>query len=240
VILILTMAGKYQRFVDEGYKTPKYLLPWGGRVILWTILQELRQAGNFTEIFLVANSRDESFMPHVRAIMESMEIPVQNLVLIGDTRGQAETASIGLEAIGKSNLASGVPIAFHNVDTILYRRNFQFLEDLLSKSDGYIDVFGSSNKNYSFVLADNNNQVMEIAEKIVISDMATSGFYAFANANTYQKSYVKGEDIYISSIYKKIIARDGKVIVGEKCKEADTVVLGTPSEYFNASLLQWT
>ena len=36
--LILTMAGKYSRFVNEGYKIPKYLLPWSNHTILSEIL----------------------------------------------------------------------------------------------------------------------------------------------------------------------------------------------------------
>ena len=43
--LILTMAGRYSRFVNEGYRIPKYLLPWGNKPILSEILYELNKDG---------------------------------------------------------------------------------------------------------------------------------------------------------------------------------------------------
>ena len=96
--LILTMAGKYQRFIDEGYRIPKYLLPWGDKTILHTIIHELNKDKYFENIFLIANKRDEIYMPHVRMINRSLGIPSENLILISDTIGQVHTA---YEAISK-------------------------------------------------------------------------------------------------------------------------------------------
>lgn len=234
--LILTMAGKAKRFADEGYKTPKYLLPWGSRTILWTILAELKKGGAFTDVFLVANHRDEAFMPHVRAIMKEHEINRANLVLVHDTKGQAETAMLGLEAALKAGKNGPTPVVFHNVDTVLYGRDVKQVAEALKKADGYVDVFGSNNRAYSYVLVDDKGKVREIAEKIVVSNLATSGFYGFASADLFKKHFDRATDVYISSVYKKIVAGGGSVVVSEKHKETDTVVLGTPTEYLSASL----
>ena len=53
--LIITMAGRYSRFVDEGYKMPKYLLPWGDKSILNEIILELNKHSDFDNIYLIAN-----------------------------------------------------------------------------------------------------------------------------------------------------------------------------------------
>jgi dTDP-glucose pyrophosphorylase len=239
VILILTMAGRYQRFADEGYKTPKYLLPWGERVILWTILSELRKGDHFSDVFLIANQRDTNFMPHVRAILEDHGIPRDRLTLIGDTRGQAETAALGLAAVEKARPGAQAPVVFHNVDTILYRRDLKQVATSLKSVEGFIDVFGSNNRNYSYVLTDQKGMVCEIAEKIVVSDLATSGFYGFASADVFRKHYDRAADLYISAVYKRLIAAGGRVVIGPKHQESDTVVLGTPAEYINASLVSF-
>lgn len=231
--LILTMAGKAKRFADEGYKTPKFLLPWGARTILWSILSELKKGSAFDKIFLIANQRDEAFMPHVYAIMKEHEIPRAHLALIHDTKGQAETALLGLEHAAK-NGATG-PVVFHNVDTVLYGRDLKQVADALKKNDGYVDVFGSNNRAYSYVLIE-NGKVREIAEKIVVSNLATSGFYGFASAELFKKHFDRNSDVFISAVYKKLVAAGGTVVVGEKHKETDTVVLGTPTEYLSASL----
>lgn len=240
MILILTMAGRQQRFADQGYKTPKYLLPWGDRTILWTILDQLKKDGSFSDVFLVANTRDDAFMPHVRAIMHDRGIDKSNLVLVGDTRGQAETALRGLEAAEKSKKGAAGPIVFHNVDTILYGRDLKKVGDALKRADGYVDVFGSNNREYSYVLVDDKGFVKEIAEKIVVSTLATSGFYGFASGSAFKKQYTPADDVYISSVYKKIIAGGGAVVVSEKHKEADTIVLSNPTEYVGASLLTFS
>jgi NDP-sugar pyrophosphorylase family protein len=234
------MAGRQQRFADQGYKTPKYLLPWGDRTILWTILNELKKDQAFSDVFLVANTRDEAFMPHVRSIMQDHAIDKASLVLVGDTRGQAETALRGLEAAEKSKKGAAGPIVFHNVDTILYGREMKRVSDALKRFDGFIDVFGSNNREYSYVLVDDKGFVQEIAEKIVVSTLATSGFYGFANASVFKKNYSAADDVYISSVYKKIIAGGGSVVVSEKHKEADTIVLSNPTEYVGASLLTFS
>ncbi len=239
MILILTMAGRYQRFADEGYKMPKYLLPWGERTILWTILSELVRDGAFHDIHLVGNHRDEGFMPHVRAIMRDCGIDRKNLRLVADTSGQAETASLGIEMLHESQRTAEVPIVFHNVDTILYGRNIGMVATALGTVDGYVDVFSSSDHAYSYVLADDNRRVLEIAEKIVVSGMATSGFYGFANADMFSSHFDPSADRYISSVYKRMIDSRRIVAIGETHDETDTIVLGTPNDYLNASLLRF-
>lgn len=238
MILVLTMAGRYQRFKDEGFKTPKYLLPWGDRTILSVILSELWEGGVFSDVLLVANYRDEAYMPHVRAVMRRHGIADANLILTHDTSGQAETAMIGVTAVKRLIGDRDVGIVFHNIDTILCGRNYQSLQQGLAQADGYIDVFHSNNRNYSYVLVDGDRRVFEIAEKIVVSDLATSGLYGFKNAHVFEQFYHPGEDLYISAIYKRMITGGRVVRVGEAHHESDTIVLGTPDEYMNASLLR--
>ena len=125
MILILTMAGRYTRFVAEGYLFPKYLLPWSDKTILSTIIYEMKKGDAFSDLILVANIGDEIYMPHVRAIMRSYDIDIHNLFLIHDTEGQAETALMGINNIEKNKGELKEPIVFHNIDTILYKRNFE-------------------------------------------------------------------------------------------------------------------
>ena len=48
--LILTMAGKYSRFKNEGFRLPKFLLPWGDKSILSEILSEM--SPHFNNVYL--------------------------------------------------------------------------------------------------------------------------------------------------------------------------------------------
>jgi NDP-sugar pyrophosphorylase family protein len=233
--LILTMAGRYSRFVNEGYRMPKYLLPWGSKTLLSEIITELDKDHVFRNIFLIANKRDEIYMPHVRQILKSLGKPVENLILISDTSGQAETANNAIINIQNNHGKLIGPIIFHNIDTILYKRDLSGLQNILSKYSAYIDVFKSSNHSYSYVLTE-NKIAKSIAEKIVISDKATSGLYGFSNTDKFFEFYTK-EDIYISNLYKKMIQRKEQIIVSDMHDENDTIVLGTPSEYLTAAYI---
>jgi len=125
MILILTMAGHYQRFKDAGFNVPKYLLPWGAQTILSKILHEIINADDIDEIVLVCNSRDKAFMPHVRALMSQLGVDPNNLIMVNDTKGQAHTAMLGVLEIVKNPANCGKPIIFHNIDTILLNRNLK-------------------------------------------------------------------------------------------------------------------
>ena len=225
--LILTMAGKYKRFREEGYRIPKYLLPWGKRSILGTILMQMNKNNTFDNIYLVANKKDEDYATHIENIIDGEDIPLQNLFFIDDTETQTETAHVSLKKIQTTD-----HIAFHNIDTILYNRNFSSVDQLLNKCDGVIDVFKSSNHKYSYVLT-KNNVVTLIKEKMVISDKATSGFYAFSSPHIFQKYYKDQE--YISDLYLDMILDECTIRTTDLHSEKDTIVLGTPEEYMSNS-----
>ena len=84
-------------------------------------------------------------------------------------------------------------------------------------------------------LLDDAIKVIDVAEKILISDMATSGMYGFKNSDTFEKNYIHKKDLYISSIYETMIQNGLSISVSSLHLELDTVVLGTPEEYLNAS-----
>ena len=233
--LILTMAGRYSRFIDEGYRIPKYLLPWGSNSILEEIIIQLNDSEIISKVFLTANKRDEIYMPHVRNILRTLNIPTENLFLIEDTSGQVETAYLSLENIKKIFGQINGPIIFHNIDTILYERDLSQLKHDLEYCDGYIDIFKSSNHNYSYVLT-KNDTVQSIAEKVLISNSATSGMYAFSDSEKFLKCY-SGDEIYISELYNKMLVLGDNIKTSKVHNEKNTVVLGTPSEYLMASYL---
>jgi dTDP-glucose pyrophosphorylase len=236
MILILTMAGLYSRFTAAGYKFPKYLLPWGDKPILSKILHELSADKALSDVLLVGNVRDESYVPHVHAILRAHRIAVGNLVWIKDTKGQAETAMLGLQHLESVKPSYRGPVVFHNIDTILYGRKLQQARAALVEHAGWIDVFRSSNHSYSYVLVDEQGRLQEIAEKIVISNLATSGLYGFSSLAMYRDNYDPEQDQYVTSVYKRMISRGQSVLIGPVHSENDTVVLGTPTEYINASI----
>lgn len=234
--LILTMAGRYSRFTNAGYKLPKYLLPWGNKTILAKILSEMKKDSSFEGIYLIANKKDMDYAPHILATMNALSIHQENLIFIADTSGQAQTAAIGIEKALSKGLPKDAGIVFHNVDTILYGRDYSQISNNLQANDAFIDIFSSHNQQYSYVILNENQLVEDLAEKKVVSELATSGMYGFKSANQFFQYYDSQSDIYITDIYKKMLLEGLKISVSPLHSEKDTVVLGTPEEYIQKSV----
>jgi choline kinase len=63
--LVICMAGKNTRFHDLGYELPKYLLPIGGKTLIYKILENLNRDKIFQNIYLIPHERDRHFYPEL-------------------------------------------------------------------------------------------------------------------------------------------------------------------------------
>jgi len=229
------MAGVYRRFRTAGYTLPKYLLPWQGGTILSTILRTMFVENGFTSLTLVGNQRDAAFRPQVEAILRAYQCDPAALLLIGDTAGQAETALIGVEELDRRLRPGDRRVIFHNIDTILQGRDYARIAADLETSAGFIDTFPANSPAYSYVECDEEGRVTRIAEKIVISNQATTGLYGFASMDQYREAYAQGAwsagENYISAIYQAYLDQRLTIRAAGGGPQARTIILGTPAEY---------
>jgi len=228
------MAGVYRRFREAGYTTPKFLLPWRGQVVLDHILDGLLDGGAFARVVLVANRRDQAHGEAIAACLERVGRERAGLIWVGDTRGQAETASLGLDQRDRLGGADGA-VAFHNVDTILSGRDWLAVARRLAELDGWIDVFPADSPAFSYVAMGEDGLVREMAEKRVISAHATTGFYAFSSGEIYRRAAAQavaaGGEFYISDVYRTMLAAGARIGAGGAASSDHTLILGTPAEY---------
>ena len=106
----------------------------------------------------------------------------------------------------------------------------------MKRNDCLVDIFGSSNRGYSFVIFDKAYNVKNIKEKIVISDFASSGLYVFKNSNILFEKLeisVKKKDEYFSQMINRMIQDNYKVTCNKIGKSEKTIVLGTPEQYLS-------
>ena len=81
------------------------------------------------------------------------------------------------------------------------------------------------------------NIVKSIAEKILISEYATSGLYGFSSFEKFNNFYDDSNDLYISDVYKRMIDDGQQILISDVYDENNTIVLGTPTEYLNSSYI---
>src|SRR5690606_38660939 len=98
--------------------------------------------------------------------------------------------------------------------------------------NGYIDIFRSNNHDYSYVMI-KDGFVNLISEKILISDLASSGLYGFSSKELLLDNF--DNEIYLSEIFLKLIESHHLVIASQIYEEKDTIVLGTPLDYLKQS-----
>ena len=226
--LIICMAGYNTRFHDVGFDIPKYLLPWNNTTIIHDILKNL---GPTKQTILVANSRDRYFSNQLVETIKPLGLNESNILYIGDTKGQAHTAAIGMTQIEDMSL----PTFVHNADTIVTGRKF---EEIVQKMDDwydiYVDVFVANSPKYSYVRAF-ESVVIEIVEKKQISPYASSGLYGFSSAHSYMNYYnsfvQEKEELYISDVIQGMIGDNLRAFMNDLGNYQETLVLGSPQEY---------
>lgn len=226
--LIICMAGYNTRFHDVGFDIPKYLLPWNGKTIIYDILKNI---GWVNQLILVANKRDIYFKEQLVEAIKPLGWNDSNILYIGDTKGQAHTAAIGMTQIENMSL----PVFVHNADTILTGRK---LDEIVLQMDDwydiYVDVFVGNSPKYSYVRAF-ENVILEIVEKKQISPYASSGLYGFASAHSYLNYYnsfvQEKEELYISDVIQGMISDNLKAFMNGLGNYQETIVLGSPQEY---------
>jgi len=236
--IILTMAGKYERFRLFGNKVPKYLMPLGKATVLWHVIHELKQSSPNDEFYLLANDADRDFKPIIASILSDFSIPSENLAYISDTASQLHTAFDIFNNFENFHEFTG-PIAFSNIDTILKNRD-DFFSSLKSLQDQVclIDTFTANSHNYSYILKSEDNQVRDVSDHIKLSEMACSGLYGFSSASFFY-NYVtdflqENTDAGFSFFYKSLLNNNIEILNNNNVDTRNTVVLGTPEEYITS------
>ncbi|GGP85036.1 glycosyltransferase family 2 protein [Shewanella ulleungensis] len=234
-MIVIPMAGLSSRFFKAGYTQPKYMLEAYGKSLFDHSVE------SFSKYFA-----SEKFIFIIRDVYGTYEFVLQRIkalnildydivTLTEETRGQAETVSLGLANYQNST----DPITIFNIDT--FRPDFTY-PDLESLGDGYLEVFNGEGANWSYVRPVNENStVIDLTtEKNPISDLCCTGLYHFANIQDYFTAYnyyislpreqwEKGE-LYVAPLYNYLITQ-GKELHYNLIENNEVIFCGTPDEY---------
>lgn len=227
--LVIPLAGLGSRFINKGYKIPKYILPFPdkGGTILSSILNEFNLNESWF-VVVVMRSEHKIFESIVLNILGSLKCSYKINFIDKVTKGQAESVFIALEGIDENS-----QLWIHNGDTILKERILKFTDE-----DCIIDCFNSSSNSFSYVGYSKNNSVNRLVEKEVISNDASTGLYGFKSVKLYKKNYLitdwlsYNKEWYISSLINFML-KNRYVAKSVKNNIYNTILLGTPDEYEN-------
>jgi RpiB/LacA/LacB family sugar-phosphate isomerase len=230
--LLVPLAGKGQRMVNGGFKLPKPMLLAGHKTILEWGLDSI----DYSEcelIFIVRQDHISGFSIDSflkRKYGEEIKIAIA----YEDTAGSLQSCQLAKDLINKD-----LPLIIFCPDVAFDKPKFKPKpSDFIA--DGHILTFKANSTNYSYVRSDSKGNVIQTAEKVIISEDASVGVYCFKSARTffqYTSTVITGNlkeqgEFYIAPLYNLLI-RDGLKVTQQRVETM--YIMGTPEElnFFN-------
>jgi dTDP-glucose pyrophosphorylase len=223
--ILIPMAGAGSRFFDAGYKDPKPLIDIEGKPMIERVIENLNLDGNF--IFLVRTEHLKKY-PYLSEKLLSISETSRIVEVEQLTEGAACTALLAKKYI-------------NNDEDLLIANSDQYvLHDGLFEShtcnvDGVIWTFKSKNPHHSYAKENSDGLVTEVAEKKVISDIATCGIYWYNKGSEFVRHAEKmisdnirhNNEFYVAPVYNQMINENAKI----KTYPVEKMwSLGTPDE----------
>jgi NDP-sugar pyrophosphorylase family protein len=216
--IVIPMAGRGSRFLDEKDKNPEYgkpkpLINIAGKTMIEWALASYPLTNEDQLIFLVLKEHidehriDENLM---KIFGQSIKIIVVDKV----TEGAACTA-----LLAKAHINNDTPLLITDSDHYIDGR-IHFKEIVKHKEiDGMIPVFYANNSKWSYAAVDEDNYVQEVAEKVQISRTANIGAYYFSKGRDFvwaAEEMIEEDDrtngeFYLAPTYNYLIRRGKKI-----------------------------
>ncbi len=173
------MAGRGSRFAEQGYANIKPLVEIKpGLPMIEAVVNSIGIDGDF--VFVIHSTHENTDVVDVlRRIRPDCKIISEYGVLQG-----AATTMMHAEPHVDSNR----PLFIVNSDNILAwdgEEQYRQWIDAWPFGDGMIATFQHTDPRYSYVRTNEHGYVVEVAEKRVISDMATAGLYGWESAASF-------------------------------------------------------
>lgn len=229
--VIITMAGLGSRFRKVGYNCPKYMIEAKGKSLFeWSLDSLVGYNEHVSKYVFVVREQDRSADFIVRQCAKYGISNVDIVELDRITDGQATTCMLAIPYC-----IANEAIMVYNIDT--YVEPFEMKYEDIS-GDGHIPCFHAEGDHWSFAKLDEAGKVVEVREKVRISDNCTLGAYYFSSAKLFKELYeefyaddsrMEKNEKYIAPLYNYMIEKGMSVTIS--IVDAKKVhVLGTPEE----------
>ena len=232
--IVVPMAGRGSRFTEQGYTDSKPFIDVNGKPMIQRVIENLGIEFDKNYMFVLVCLQEDFDKYDFHQFKDIIGHDSYDVVILDDvTEGAAQTI---LQA--KDLINDDIPLLTLNTDQMIDYDIGTW--NHFSQYDGGIPCFWGDSTDWSYARCGDDGFVNEVAEKEVISNDATAGYYYWSKGSDYvkyakqmieQNSRTNGE-FYVAPVYNWAI-RDGKKIV---ISQVDKVYeLGTP-EYLERYL----
>lgn len=232
VNIVIPMAGLGSRFSSAGYRAPKPLIDVFGKPMIEMVIENLMPYQNSRFIFIC--QREHYIEYELKNIFNRALGSDWECVLLDKiTEGAACTV-----LVAENYIDSDFDLIIANSDQIVDCDMTDYLSFAReSNVDGLIMTFQACDAKWSYASLNSHDEVIEVAEKKIISTHATTGIYYFSTGRTFKdaalsmikKNLRVGNEFYVAPVYNEIIMDGGKVRnweIGDKAMHG----IGTPED----------
>ena len=231
--VIIPMAGEGRRFKEAGFKKPKPLIKVFNKTLIEIAIETLG-IKNANLYFVARKYKNKNYNKQLKKILLQYTDIKKIIYLKKKTSGAVETL------LKVRNISQNIPLLTANCDQYLDWSPDKFLKLMKKKNyDGGVVTYKSRNKKNSFAKV-NNNLVVKIAEKKVISNNALIGIHYWKKTNYFFSSAKKlikeikskrlNTEPYVSETYNFLLEKKMK-IAGYLLKPKNYFLIGIPKDY---------
>ena len=210
--LLLPIAGKAQRFIDQGYTMPKPLIMVKDKHVIDMAVSSI-DITDCNLIFAVRLDHINNFS--IDAILkQKFGEDIKIVVIDKVTDGSISTCLLAEDLINNDT-----PLIIYTPD--VYFQNQFDPNSIDSELDGFILTFKANSPAHSYVSLDENNLALRTAEKEVISSNAAVGVYYYKTGKMFvdyakemiSKNIRTNGEFYICPMYNLLIRDNKKVSI---------------------------
>lgn len=199
--IIIPAAGRGSRFVGSEFQKPKPLIEWNGKNMIEHVVDNFSQEDN--KIFLLCRDYHN---------IDVSGCKIKNIDYTTD--GPAISASLFKEDIDLED-----ELIITNCDQIIKDWDKDKFLSFARNYDGVLGCFISTRPHNSYVKVDDNNLVIEVKEKEVISNIATNGLHYWRKAKYFfdsldemvEKEDTTNGEYYVAPTYNYLLEKGYRI-----------------------------
>lgn len=236
--IVISLAGKSQRFFDEGFTQPKYYLPMAnGKTMIEDAIDTLQIDGQLILILQREHCDKYKIDSFLKEKYPSAIIRYLNYY----TQGASESVYLAT----KDLIDNDKPLIISNCDQSLEWDSKDFVSKTLEENiDGCVLTFYANTTKNSYAKVDyGSTRVSQIAEKIVISEHSLVGVHSWKRGSDFcrsaesmfQKNIRANNEYYISISYLPLIQSGKNIHIVPMKEDAGEIYwsVGTPEQYYD-------